>query len=108
MPSSSSLGDGIITAVKPDSATEIVKQLRSHGHEAYFVGGCVRDMVMNIEPADYDIATSALPEEIMKIFPRTEAIGAHSVSFSSFSADIHLKLRRSGPIKLTSMDGDRP
>jgi poly(A) polymerase len=76
MASSSSLGDGIITAVKPDSATEIVKQLRSHGHEAYFVGGCVRDMVMNIEPADYDIATSALPEQIMKIFPRTEAIGA--------------------------------
>jgi poly(A) polymerase len=76
MPSSSSLGDGIITAVKPDSATEIVKQLRSHGHEAYFVGGCVRDMVMKMEPADYDIATSALPEQIMKIFPRTEAIGA--------------------------------
>jgi poly(A) polymerase len=62
--------------VKPDSAIEIVKQLRSHGHEAYFVGGCVRDMVMNIEPADYDIATSAHPHEIMKIFPRTEAIGA--------------------------------
>src|SRR5215813_4902585 len=76
MPSSSSLGDGIITAVEPDSAIEIVKQLRNHGHEAYFVGGCVRDMVMNIEPADYDIATSARPEEIAKIFPRTEPIGA--------------------------------
>src|SRR6476646_9726799 len=76
MPSSSSLGDGIITAVKPDSATEIVKQLRSYGHEAFFVGGCVRDMVMNIEPADYDIATNAHPQQIMKIFPRTEPIGA--------------------------------
>jgi poly(A) polymerase len=62
--------------VKPDSAIEIIKQLRSHGHEAYFVGGCVRDMVMRIEPADYDIATSALPEQITAIFPRTEAIGA--------------------------------
>ncbi len=62
--------------MKPDAAIEIVNELRTHGHEAYFVGGCVRDMVMKIEPADYDIATSAHPEEITRIFPRTEAIGA--------------------------------
>jgi len=62
--------------MKPDLAIAIVKELRSHGHEAYLVGGCVRDMVMNIEPADYDIATSARPEQIMEIFPRTEPVGA--------------------------------
>src|ERR1041384_7017850 len=62
--------------VKPDSAIEIIKTLRQRGHEAYLVGGCVRDMVMGLEPADYDIATSARPEEIVKIFPRTESIGA--------------------------------
>jgi poly(A) polymerase len=62
--------------MKPDSAIEIIEKLRRHGHEAYLVGGCVRDMVMKIEPADYDIATSAHPEEIIKIFPRTESIGA--------------------------------
>ena len=62
--------------MKPDAAIEIVNELRTHGHEAYFVGGCVRDMVMKIEPDDYDIATSAHPEEITRIFPRTEAIGA--------------------------------
>jgi poly(A) polymerase len=62
--------------VKPDSAIAIVKELRERGHEAYLVGGCVRDMVMELEPADYDIATSARPEEIVKIFPRTESIGA--------------------------------
>jgi poly(A) polymerase len=62
--------------MKPDLAISIVKELRSHGHEAYLVGGCVRDMVMNIEPADYDIATSARPEQIMEIFPRTEPVGA--------------------------------
>jgi poly(A) polymerase len=62
--------------VKPDSAAHIVQKLRQHGHEAYFVGGCVRDMVLGIEPADYDIATSARPEEVMRIFPRTEAVGA--------------------------------
>jgi len=62
--------------VKPDSAIEIIRQLRQRGHEAYLVGGCVRDMVMKIEPSDYDIATSAPPAEIMKIFPHTEPIGA--------------------------------
>jgi len=62
--------------MKPDAAIEIVNELRTHGHEAYFVGGCVRDMVMKIEPVDYDIATSAHPEEITRIFPRTETIGA--------------------------------
>jgi tRNA nucleotidyltransferase/poly(A) polymerase len=62
--------------MKPDSAIEIIEELRRHGHEAYLVGGCVRDMVMKIEPADYDIATSAHPEEIIRIFPRTESIGA--------------------------------
>jgi poly(A) polymerase len=62
--------------MKPDSAIEIIRELRRQGHEAYLVGGCVRDMVMQIEPADYDIATSARPEEITRIFPRTESIGA--------------------------------
>ena len=62
--------------MKPDSAIEIIHQLRQKGHEAYLVGGCVRDMVMKIEPSDYDIATSAPPEKIMKIFPHTEPIGA--------------------------------
>ncbi len=62
--------------MKPDSAIAIVRKLRGRGHEAYFVGGCVRDMVMGIEPTDYDIATSAHPEEIMQLFPHTVAIGA--------------------------------
>ncbi len=62
--------------MKPEYATEIVKTLRDRGYEAYFVGGCVRDMVMGIEPADYDIATGARPEEVVEIFPRTEPIGA--------------------------------
>src|ERR1051326_3959538 len=62
--------------MKPDSAIAIIRELQHRGHEAYLVGGCVRDMVMGLEPADYDIATSARPEEIVKIFPRTESIGA--------------------------------
>src|SRR5579884_2174416 len=67
---------GYYNPVKPDSAAHIVQTLRQRGHEAYFVGGCVRDMVLELEPVDYDIATSARPEEVMRIFPRTEAVGA--------------------------------
>jgi poly(A) polymerase len=62
--------------MKPDSAIEIIQKLRTNGFEAYLVGGCVRDMLMGIEPADYDIATSAHPEQLVGLFPRTESIGA--------------------------------
>jgi len=62
--------------MKPDSAIAIIRELRQQGHEAYLVGGCVRDMVIGLKPEDYDIATSARPEEIVKIFHRTESIGA--------------------------------
>src|ERR1051326_98424 len=62
--------------MKPNLAIAIINELREKGYEAYLVGGCVRDMVMGLEPADYDIATSARPEEVVKMFPRTERIGA--------------------------------
>ena len=54
----------------------IVRTLREHGHEAYLVGGCVRDLLLGLEPADYDVATSATPDEVMRIFPETYAVGA--------------------------------
>lgn len=57
-------------------AEQIVSVLRQRGHEAYFVGGCVRDMVMGLEPQDYDVATSARPEEIARLFPRSLPVGA--------------------------------
>jgi poly(A) polymerase len=56
-------------------ATEIVRRLQAAGHEAYFVGGCVRDQLLGQEPQDYDIATSAVPEQIESIFPRTVPVG---------------------------------
>lgn len=57
------------------TATEIVKTLCKAGHQAYFAGGCVRDMLLKKEPKDYDIATSARPEEIEKLFGETYAVG---------------------------------
>jgi len=57
-------------------ATEIVRTLRQKGYQAYLVGGCVRDLLLGREPADYDVATDATPDEVMRIFPRTWAVGA--------------------------------
>jgi poly(A) polymerase len=56
-------------------ATEIVRDLRERGHQAYFAGGCVRDLLLAREPADYDIATDATPRQVMQIFPQTYAVG---------------------------------
>src|SRR5208282_2960868 len=56
-------------------AERIVETLRAAGHEAYFAGGCVRDMVMGVEPHDYDIATSARPEEVVRLFPGSLTVG---------------------------------
>jgi poly(A) polymerase len=57
-------------------AISIVKTLRGAGHQAYLVGGCVRDILLGREPADYDVTTDATPEEVMRIFPQTYAVGA--------------------------------
>lgn len=57
------------------SALEIVKTLQAKGFEAYWAGGCVRDMLLGITPKDFDIATSAKPEEIEEIFEKTVAVG---------------------------------
>jgi poly(A) polymerase len=56
-------------------ATEIVRTLRGRGHQAYFAGGCVRDLLLGREPADYDVATDATPRQVMEIFPQTFAVG---------------------------------
>lgn len=59
-----------------DFAISIIKTLRQHGFQAYLAGGCVRDLLLNREPADYDVATSATPNEVMEIFPESYAVGA--------------------------------
>ncbi len=59
-----------------DFATTIVQTLRQEGFQAYFVGGCVRDLLLGREPKDYDVATDATPEQVTGIFPETYAVGA--------------------------------
>jgi poly(A) polymerase len=60
-----------------DAALQIVEILRGRGFEAYLAGGCVRDLLLNRAPTDYDVATSATPDIVLEMFPRTFAVGAH-------------------------------
>ena len=55
----------------PKEARAVAGMLEYSGFEAYFVGGCVRDLLLKKEPKDWDITTNATPEEIIKIFPKT-------------------------------------
>ena len=55
----------------PKEIQEVVEKIQAAGFEAYLVGGCVRDMLMNIQPKDWDMTTNAKPEEIQKIFEHT-------------------------------------
>jgi len=59
-----------------DFALSIISTLREHDHQAYLVGGCVRDLLLGREPADYDVTTDATPDEVVRIFPETYAVGA--------------------------------
>ncbi len=66
-----------LTTRQFDAALQIIAELRAAGHEAYLAGGCVRDLLLGREPHDYDVATSATPDVVLNLFPRTFAVGAH-------------------------------
>lgn len=56
-------------------ALRVVRRLREAGHEALWAGGCVRDELLGLIPNDYDVATSARPEEVVRLFRRTVTVG---------------------------------
>jgi poly(A) polymerase len=60
-----------------EAALQIIKTLRAAGYDAYLAGGCVRDLLLGRVPEDYDVATSATPDVVLEMFPRTFAVGAH-------------------------------
>ena len=63
----------------PDAArgaVEIVRKLTAGGHQALLAGGCVRDLLLGLEPQDYDVATDAPPQQICELFHRTRQVGA--------------------------------
>ncbi|RUL88864.1 CCA tRNA nucleotidyltransferase [Tautonia sociabilis] len=60
---------------KRSFAVEVVRRLREAGHRALWAGGCVRDLLIGLEPSDYDVATDAPPERVMQVFRRTVPVG---------------------------------
>ncbi len=58
-------------------ALDIIRRLRGSGHQAYLVGGCVRDRRLGIVPKDFDVSTDAQPEQLIRYFPRAQLVGAH-------------------------------
>ena len=57
-------------------AHEVIEKLRGAGHQAYLVGGCVRDLLLGTKPKDFDISTDARPDRIMDLFPNSGRVGA--------------------------------
>ena len=53
----------------PKEVKQIITKLQGAGFQGYIVGGCVRDILLGVEPKDWDVTTNAKPEEIQKIFP---------------------------------------
>lgn len=89
-----------MSMVLPPYTAEVLRRLRAAGHAAYAVGGCVRDGVMGLFPADYDVATSATPEETLRVFAGERVIetgakhgtvtvlsGASGVEVTTFRVD---------------------
>src|SRR5271156_4301234 len=89
-------------------ACDIVAQLQRAGHTAYLAGGCVRDHLLGVEAKDYDVATSARPEEVQKLFPRVtdltgKSFGVVRVMVGEESYEV-ATFRQDGPYR----DGRHP
>jgi len=69
----------------PPFALHVLRKLKKAGYESYFVGGCVRDMLLSRKCSDYDIATGALPDEIKGLFKKTISTGEAFGTVSVFS-----------------------
>ena len=86
-------------------AQKVVKTLNKAGHETYLVGGCIRDLLLGYKPKDFDIATSATPEQVHQIFKRSRLIGRRfrlvHIMFSSRKY-IEVATFRSGKVKTAS------
>ncbi len=98
--------DGLVSPLR-DGAIAVVRHLHGHGHTAWWVGGCVRDIEMGREPHDYDIATDARPEIVASLFEHATLVGAQFgvivVSMAGHSYEVST-FRTEGPY----LDGRRP
>ena len=66
-----------VSDLRANLAVRIIRDLRAHGHQAYLVGGCVRDRLLGIPPKDYDVSTDAPSDTLLSYFPHSDHVGAH-------------------------------
>src|SRR5580700_9848755 len=102
----------------PSDALIVLKGLREAGHVAYFAGGCVRDSLLGLEPADWDVATDAPPQKVRSLFSSTQAVGAafgvilvrqgkSTVEVATFRSDgVYEDGRRPSSVTFTSAQED--
>lgn len=90
-------------------AKEVVLQLRNAGYQSLWAGGCVRDLILGLVPTDFDVATNATPEQVMRLFPRTHPVGV------SFGVVLVLGPKSAGEVEVATfrsdgayVDGRRP
>jgi poly(A) polymerase len=95
--------------LKRSFAVDVVRHLRDSGHQSLWAGGCVRDLLIGLEPSDYDVATDAPPERVMELFRRTVPVGV------SFGVVRVLGPRGAGEVEVATfrsdgayIDGRRP
>ncbi len=82
----------------PKRILKIIKKLQKKGYTTYLVGGCVRDLLVGLAPKDYDIGTTATPEEVVNIFPRSQIIGRRFPI-------VHVYLGRNNYVEITTFRG---
>ena len=104
-------------------ATDVVRRLRQAGHQAFWVGGCVRDLWLGLQPKDFDVATSARPEQVAQIFRHIVEVGVafgvvrvrhalpqagiHQVEVATFRADLgYSDGRRPDAVAFTDAEQD--
>ncbi|NTX07003.1 CCA tRNA nucleotidyltransferase [Myxococcus sp. CA040A] len=91
----------------PQPVLDVIARLRELGHAVYLVGGCVRDMVRKVHPKDFDVATSALPEEVQRAFRKVIPTGIQHGTVTVVQGGTHVEVttfRSEGDY----LDGRRP
>ncbi len=89
----------LASAAIPAPVRELLARLRTNGHDAFLVGGCVRDLLRGVPVEDFDVATSAVPEAVLAVFPRSVPIGLHhgTVMVPTASGPVDVTSFRAGP-----------
>lgn len=92
----------------PKEVSNTSKALRDAGHEAYLVGGCVRDLIIGLEPKDWDITTNATPEQIQAVFPDSFYENEYgTVGVKTGSDDARLSIVEVTPYRIESGYSDK-